>query len=262
MHRRQVLAALAGGLALEGLQLALGAGLGSVGLGACGGSTSGQLVDVTTRVSSTVALGEPWTTPRGFSVVLRRLRVAIASLRLLEEDEAAPLAARLGLIREAQAHPGHVEDAGVMAEQLSLGVIDFAAGDWQASGGHGIEGPVSAGYLAFDDQALDGVVIELEGEVATSTEPLLFHARVRGEELMSDHGAPEIWGCPVDGASVEDDARLALIVDPRLWLADLRFEMLPMMAEGVELSGHDGSRLSLLAALRAPNAWRFTLDAP
>lgn len=257
LSRRRLVTAAAGAVALQGLDLALG--LGTAG---CGGQTSGEIVELDFAVRSDALAGAPFVNALGWSIELSRARVAIASLQLFELGQPSSTHARWRWpgLSVAQAHPGHVADAGVRAEMIQPAVVDLAEGPRPLGRGRGIAGQVGSGYLSFDPTALDGWALWLEGRADRDGASRDFVARTSTNALESWHGDPEIWGCPVDADAVTGDGRVELVVSPRLWLDEIDFTVLPDTDGPTELDPLSPASSDFVAAARSPQGWSFHVE--
>jgi hypothetical protein len=77
---------------------------------------------------------------------------------------------------------------------------------------------------------MDGTAVRVEGVARRSTamgEDLRpFIAVAFAGDMLSQHDAPEVWGCPFEGdTAVFDDGMVTLTVWPSLWFDDVRFEL-------------------------------------
>lgn len=259
MSRRRLLAALSGGVALEALHLGLG-----VGLGACGGSTTGELLELDVTMRADVDGGEPFENAHGWVVTLTRIDVALAALHVFEDAAYVPepetALHRALSIAEAHAHAGHLEEAGIRGELLGARVLDLASGSQPLGVAGGVSGPVGSGHVAFEPDALGGWAVWLEGRADRGSERRLFRARAAAADVMSNHGDPEVWGCPVDVSAFDDDGRLQVVACPSRWLDDVDFGMQPELSEPTDLDPLVGTHGAFVAGLRDPMGWRFEYE--
>ena len=162
VSRRRLLAALSGGVALEALHLGIG-----VGLGACGGSTTGALLELDVSMRADVDGGEPFENSHGWVIALSRIDVGLAALHVFEDATYAPdyetAFLRALEVAEAHAHAGHIEQAGIRGELLGARLLELAAGARPLGVASGVSGPVGSGHVAFEPSALDGWALWLEG---------------------------------------------------------------------------------------------------
>ena len=259
ISRRRLLAALSGGAAIEALHLGLG-----VGLGACGGSTTGALLELDASMRADVEAGAPFENSHGWTVTLSRIDVGLAALHVFKDESYAPepeaALLRALSLAEAQAHAGHIEQAGVRGELVGAQVLELASGSRPLGVASGVSGPVGSGHVAFEPEALGGWGLWLEGRAERGSEQRLFRARASAADMMSHHGDPEVWGCPVDVATFDDDGRLQVIACPSLWLDDVDFGMQPALEERTDLDPLVGTHDAFVAGARDAQGWRFEYE--
>jgi hypothetical protein len=245
--RRRFLAAAGASLALQGMELLLGA---------CGGSTSGELIEFTTRARIDQ---QRWTNAYDWDVELSQVRIALASLHLFDAREAA-VSKRIRFIRTAWAHPGHLQEDGIVGEMIDPEVVELLEQPSRLAAGRGLAGPVESGHVQFDPEALDGWAVWLEGKARKGDEIRWFRARAAAPELESVHGDAEIFDCPVDAHELTGDGVVELVASPMAWLSDVDFAMQPAIETRRDLDAVAGPHAAFVAGLRQPGAWRFHVE--
>jgi hypothetical protein len=233
---------------------------------ACGGDTSGQLVQVGWRFEP--ADGH-FTTRTGWDVTLDEARLGIGAAYLYApQDEQQSAVARLSraFVSIAHAHGGVDPESGrrVLAELLDPVSIDLLSADATTLPRTAAEtGSIDALTVELSDAAagLDGLhggSVYVRGEAVQGDRHVRFEAmpvfgsdlKLRRVQLLGLHG------------ELNRDAALVIHTDPSVWFAQCEFDRLqPSAADGLVTAGMDDEVGRALAiGVRDPEALQLSVE--
>lgn len=254
--RRALLRGLSGGTLLHAA---------GFGLAACG-ATAGKRVTFRMAASVSPGLGEPFHNAHGWTLTVERVALAIGEWQFFETAAYSPSVAaekehawRELLLPTAHAHPGHFDEGGVQGEGFEEVPLVIASGQIALPDAHGVAGAIRSARVGFDGGSLDGWAASVSVRAERDGETRWFDARAGVADMVSHHGAPEVWGCPFDnGAPVEDDGEVMLQLQPDMWLVDVDPTELPRAgAAPSPLAPEMMARTAFIAGLRNPDSYRF-----
>lgn len=218
-------------------------------------STTGARVVIESRVRGDVARDEAFVTDLGFSIELARAELAIEHLVYLE---GAPIAAVMGLVPAAYAHPGHYAEGRVIGEMTHPRRVDLLAGETRLGTGDGVTGQMRSAAVSFID---DEVVVALEGRASLGADTVTFEASLSAADLAStEDGLPVVRGCPVEDGEVASDGVVSLEVAVRLWLDQIDFAPLMQSAEPLMLAQGEPPHNALARGAKKAASYRFTFE--
>ena len=210
-------------------------------LSACGddesSGTTGQRVELATRVELAPAGNGPFTNDFGFEITLERVLISVGELRYFEGEPVGwlePLPARTWGVRSAWAHPGHYQAGTELGEMLEPVTVDLLAAPVDLALGTGVTGEYRSAWFTFaappvgpDADELGDAVVLVRGEATGSDLTLRFEATARESDVLDTNDDPIVEGCPFDEQTVEGDGTVVVTIDPALWLDQVDFSRIP-----------------------------------
>ena len=250
-------------LALEAMHLSAGAVVSGCGEP----STGGKRVTITTRARGDVAKRPRVETSLGWSVEVKRARVALDYLYYVSGAPAGLVRRSDGIfsIPVAQAHPGHYDSGEVLGELQGPVTLDLLAPEQTLGEGAGVTGlalsaVVTLGSLGGDDETL---AVVLEGVASQGDTAIPFRATVERAAIDNPTShLPEIDGCPMEAADIEGDGTMGLEVAVGVWLDNIDFSEVSVPESGLavlepDTPPHNAFRRGIAKAL----GYRFEYSA-
>lgn len=255
----------------------------ALGVQACGAEsqTSGRRVALTTAVELDSSASGAFQTAVGWTVTLSKALLSTGPFYCF--DGAPPLvqlerpprtrqfalqALGLGL---AHAHPGHYVAGNALGQMLEPWSVELLSGAVELPAGEGVTGMYRSARFSFTPPAAGPVAAELSGHVAivegraeqAGEAERVFRAIADVTDIERSAARGEVAGCEFSELEIENDGRVTVVVNPRIWFELVDFsELEPGTLDApVEFEPGSQPRLAFGQGLAQLSAYKFSFSA-
>ncbi len=247
------------GSAVAGIQLGTA---GSALLGGCDAATTGQRIQLETRLASDLGQGG-MVNAFGWTVHVHQALLCVADLVYLD---GAPIASRWqeALLPSAHAHPGHYREGNVLGELHQPMLVDLMQGTHVLGVTEAVTGTARSAIFGFHDpseddlHAPDGSACFLAGTAEKDDVVLDFTAEAFSEELLSSATKrPEVDGCVFEDGQLDGDGIVTVTVGVHRWIDQIDWSLVE--GDGaIDLSAHEIPHNAFVRGIKKAAAYRFS----
>jgi hypothetical protein len=244
------------------------------------GATSGDRVVLDTRVELAPS-AQSFTTAMGWDVTLSRVLLSTGPFYYFDGPppvvQAAPKLRwpspleALGL-GEAFAHPGHYKAGDALGQMLDSWSIDLLAGSADLPAGAGVTGLYRSASFSFTAPPEGPMASAMESHAAIAEgvatrpgmAPLRFVASAELADIERSAADGYIDGCHFEEVDIEQEGRVVVRVNPKVWFDLVDFaELAPAASDTPVPFPHDSQpKLAFALGLAQLSAYEFSFSAP